>query len=100
MVQEPSWRYIDRAEVCRLRGIGKTKQFQDEKDGIFPAGERHGLRTVRWRSDVVARWMENESQRAQGQNEKIERRAQEIAHLGVEAKRTKRISASELSGQS
>lgn len=99
MVQEPSWRYIDRAEVCRLRGIGKTKQFNDEKDGTFPAGERHGLRTVRWRSDVVARWMENESQRVQGLQGEIARRAQESAQKGVAAKREKRRSACEIAGQ-
>lgn len=99
MVQEPSWRYIDRAEILRLRGIGKTKQFQDEKDGIFPVGERHGLRTVRWRSDVVARWMENESQRVQGQKDEVARRAQEIAQMGVETKQRKRIRTSELAGQ-
>lgn len=99
MVHESHWRYIDRAEVCRLRGIGKTKQFQDEKDGTFPAGERHGLRTIRWRSDVVARWMEEESKRVQGCFEETVKRAVEIARKGVEAKRKKRMSTTELAGQ-
>ncbi len=99
MVQEPNWRYIDRAEVCRLRGIGKTKQFKDEKDGTFPSGERHGLRTVRWRSDVVARWMEEESARAQEQFSEISKRASQSAYKGVESKRKKRLSASALASQ-
>jgi predicted DNA-binding transcriptional regulator AlpA len=99
MMQEPTFRYIDRAEVCRLRGIGKTRQFQDEKDGKFPAGERHGLRIVRWRSDVVARWMDAESERVQGQFSEIAERASQIARVGVEAKRKKRMSSTELAGQ-
>ena len=99
MFQEPSWRYIDRAEVCRLRGIGRTKQFKDEKDGTFPSGERHGLRTIRWRSDVVAKWMENESARATERFLEISKRASQSAQKGVESRRKKRLCASDTVSQ-
>lgn len=99
-MQEPTFRYIDRAEVCRLRGIGKSKQFEDEKLGKFPAGERHGTRTVRWRSDVVANWLEAESQKIQKSSEDIGKLQSEISRKGVEARRKKRMASSaELAGQ-
>ena len=48
MIQEPTWRYMARDEVCKLRGVGRTRQYEDEKDGSFPPGERHGMRTIRY----------------------------------------------------
>jgi len=61
-MHEPTFRYINRAEICRLRGVGRTTQYLDEKNGRFPTGERHGYRTVLWRSDIVAKWMDAQSQ--------------------------------------
>lgn len=90
MVQEPTFRYLDRSEICRIRSIGKTKQFADEKSGYFPRGERFGLRTIRWRSDVVANWLEQESARARISDAEIARRQSESALIGVEARRIKR----------
>lgn len=89
MVQEPTFRYLDRTEICRIRGIGKTKQFSDEKNGYFPQGERFGLRVIRWRSDVVARWLEQESIRAAARSGEIVRLQSEAAHKGVEERRRK-----------
>lgn len=102
MIAEPTFRYLDRAEICHLRGVGKTKQYEDELDGRFPPGERLGMRTVRWRSDVVAAWLEAESERAQGASETIAARQSESAKRGVEARRQKRLekaSSAELAGQ-
>ena len=100
MIKEPSFRYIDRAEICRLRGIGKTKQFEDERNGRFPPGERHGMRTIRWRSDVVARWLNEESERQQAAADAVRRRQSESAAEGVKARRERRAALkTEFAGQ-
>ena len=93
MVQEPTWRYMARDEVCKLRGVGRTRQYEDEKSGRFPPGERHGMRTIRWRSDVVAAWLEAESERAQGASQEIAARQSQSAKHGVEARSKKRQTA-------
>ncbi len=98
-MNEPRFRYLDRAEICHLRSIGKTKQYEDEKSGKFPAGERHGMRTIRWRSDVVAQWLDQESRRVSEFSGEIEKRQSESAKKGVETKRQKRAGVAELAGQ-
>ena len=100
MVIEPSFRYIDRAEICRLRGISKTKQYEDERSGYFPAGERHGYHTLRWRSDVVAKWLDAESKRLAESSADTLARQVKASKNGVEANRKKRAAtAIELAGQ-
>jgi predicted DNA-binding transcriptional regulator AlpA len=100
MVLEPTWRYLTRDEVCELRGVRRTKQYEDEKAERFPPGERHGMRTIRWRSDVVAKWMEDESQRKQAASADMLKRQSESAAIGVEKRREKRAaSANELASQ-
>lgn len=43
------------AQVCTLRGSGKTSLYADVKAGLFPAPERRGTRFSRWRAgDVLA----------------------------------------------
>ena len=98
-MNEPKFRYIDRAEICHLRGIGKTKQFEDERAGRFPPGERLGMRCVRWRSDVVAEWMEAESRRATEASEAIAARQSESAQRGVAARRQRAAASSVLTAQ-
>lgn len=98
-MNEPKFRYIDRAEICHLRGIGKTKQFEDERAGRFPPGERLGMRCVRWRSDVVAAWLEAESERAQGASQEIAARQSVSARRGVEARRQRAAASSVLTAQ-
>lgn len=93
MVQEPTWRYMTREEVCKLRGVGRTRQYEDESSGRFPPGERLGMRTIRWRSDVVAAWLDAESQRAREASKDIAARQSKSAMRGVEARRNKRIAA-------
>jgi predicted DNA-binding transcriptional regulator AlpA len=95
MVQEPTWRYMARDEVCKLRGVGRTRQYEDEKDGRFPPGERHGMRTIRWRSDVVAAWLEAESQRAREASQDIAARQSKSAERGVEVRQNKRVAATQ-----
>ena len=85
----PEWHYLTRGDICALRKVGRTRQYEDEKAGRFPPGERHGMRTIRWRSDVVAAWLEADSARAQGDSESLLRRQSESARAGVEAKRAK-----------
>ena len=100
-MKEPSFRYIDRPEICVLRGCGRTKQIQDEKSGYFPPGERHGMRTVKWRSDVVAKWLEEPSAAQQvAPAEMLQRQVKSVAH-GVEERKKKRAAArvQELAGQ-
>lgn len=96
MVKELNWRYIDRKEICHLRGIGKTKQYEDELSGSFPPGERLGMRTVRWRSDVVADWMESESKRAQSASLEIAARQSASAKRGVETRRKRDAATQEV----
>jgi predicted DNA-binding transcriptional regulator AlpA len=101
-MKTPTWHYMTRAEVCAVRRVGRTHQYEDEKSGRFPPGERLGMRTIRWRSDVVAAWLEAESERAQGASKAIAARQSKSAKPGVIARRQKRLekaSSAELAGQ-
>lgn len=99
-MKAPDWHYLTRDDICALRKVGRTRQFEDEKAERFPSGERHGMRTIRWRSDVVAQWMEEESQRRQAEADEMLRKQRESAKEGVKARRERRAAlASELAGQ-
>ena len=100
MVHEPTWRYLSRDDVCKLRNVGRTRQYEDEKSGRFPPGERHGMRTIRWRSDVVARWLEEESARQQAAAAEILKRQSASGAAGVSRRRENLKSRkNELAGQ-
>jgi len=94
-MKTPTWHYMTRAEICAVRRVGRTHQYEDEKSGRFPPGERHGMRTIRWRSDVVAAWLEAESQRAREASQDIAVRQSKSAERGVEARQNKRVAATQ-----
>ncbi|MDP1591681.1 MAG: hypothetical protein Q8M07_28245 [Prosthecobacter sp.] len=86
---EPKFKYIPAAKVCEYRGCGLSKLYADIKDGRFPAGERHGANTVRWRSDVVAAWLEEQSLNAAAIAEEAGKVAKARAMLAVAGRRRK-----------
>ena len=90
---EPKWKYMSAEEVCNCRGCKKTKLYGDIKAGLFPIGERLGMNTVRWRSDVVAAWLEERSRNAVAMSDEAGRKAQERAQRAVEGRRRKRAAA-------
>ncbi len=86
---EPQYRYLSAAQVCEYRSCGKTKLYDDIQAGRFPPGERHGVNTVRWRSDVVAAWMDEQSRNAAAIAEQAAKKARERALRAVAGKRRK-----------
>lgn len=86
---EPTFKYLSAAQICELRGCKQSKFYDDIKAGLFPAGERLGTNTVRWRSDVVAAWLDDQSRNAKAMADEAARKAKDRALLGVEAKRRK-----------
>jgi predicted DNA-binding transcriptional regulator AlpA len=89
-MNEPTFRYMPRDEICSIRGVGRTKQIEDEKAGRFPAGERLSVRMIRWRSDIVARWIEAESARAQAASNDLAVKAKEKTGPAIEGRQKKR----------
>ncbi len=89
-MNEPTFRYMARDEICEIRKVGRTKQIEDENAGRFPPGERLSVRMIRWRSDVVARFLEEESARAQAASNDLAVRAKEKTGPAIEARQKKR----------
>jgi hypothetical protein len=89
-MNEPTFRYMGRGEICVIRGVGRTKQIEDEKAGRFPAGERLSVRMIRWRSDVVARFLDEESARAQAASNDLAVKAREKTGPAIEGRQKKR----------
>lgn len=97
---EPKFKYLSAAQVCDYRGCKSTKLYDDIKSGVFPAGERLGTNTVRWRSDVVAAWLDEQSRNAATLAEDATKKAKERARLAVEGKRHKAIERAALASGS
>lgn len=89
MTIEPKFRYISAAEFRKLLGCGNFKFYDDLKKGLIPPGERLGVNTVRWRSDVVAQHLEERSHNAAAIAEEVAKKAKARSMLAVEAKRRK-----------
>lgn len=86
---EPQFRYMSRSEICGLRGCGETKQREDEKAGRFPPGELLSPKMRRWRSDVVAQWLEDESARAKTVATELAEQARKLPEGARKARRKK-----------
>lgn len=86
---EPTFKYLSASQVCGFRCCGKTRLYDDIKAGLFPAGERLGANTVRWRSDVVAKWLEEQSRNASTLAEEASAKARARAQLAVAGRRRK-----------
>lgn len=97
---EPTFKYLSAAQVCEFRGCKRTTLYEDIKAGNFPAGERLGANTVRWRSDVVAGWLEQQSRNASSLAEEATKKAKARAQLAVEGKRRKAQERAALAGTS
>ena len=89
MLQELSFRYVTRKEICHLRGCSISKQYADEAAGLFPKGERHGMRMVRWRSDVIAKFLEDLSLKSEEVSERLLEKSRKIGRDGAKAKKQK-----------
>lgn len=100
MTIEPKFKYLSAAQVCEFRGCGLSKFYGDIKAGRFPAGESLGANTVRWRSDVVADWLEEQSRNAKTLTEEATKKAKARAQLAVEGKRRKAQERAALAGTS
>ena len=57
-MQSAPFKYIDYPQVCELVGLSKTPIRERIKAGTFPAPVALSSRCVRFRSDLVAAWME------------------------------------------
>lgn len=86
---EPSFRYLSAREVAEYRGCSIATFYNDIKEGRWPPGERLGANTVRWRSDVVAGLLEEQSRSSKVRAEEGARKARERALMAVEGKRRK-----------
>lgn len=89
----PTWKYLKTSEVCELLGRGRTWLWRQVRDGKFPQPDRLGS-SVRFRSDVVAGAMEQQSAQAAQLREQSEAAARKLSALGVEARRAYRLTAS------
>lgn len=89
MIVEPTFRYLCAAQVCEYRGCGLSKLYDDIQAGRFPAGERLGVNSVRWRSDVVAAWLEAQSRNAAATAADAAATAKARAMRAVEGRRRK-----------
>ena len=56
--------YLDKKDLCGARKCSPSKLYELIKKGECPPPEKHGTRSL-WRSDVVARWLEEQTQKAQ-----------------------------------
>jgi len=78
--------YLDKKDVCGARKIGPSKLAVMVKTGQAPAPERHGTRAL-WRSDVIARWLEEQTQKAQAEDRARTAAATEKAQRMVSARK-------------
>lgn len=60
-MQTAAFKYLDYPQVCELVGLSKTPIRSRIKAGTFPAPVALSSRCVRFRSDLVAQWMENQA---------------------------------------
>lgn len=86
---EPQFKYLNFRQVAEYRGISISTLYADVAAGRFPAGERLGANTVRWRSDVVAAWLEELSRNSATLADEATKKAKDRARLAVEGKRRK-----------
>lgn len=86
---EPKFRYLNFRQVAEYRGCSVSTVYNDIAAGRMPAGERLGANTVRWRSDVIAEWLEQQSKNAATLAGEAEKKVKERARLAVEGRRRK-----------
>lgn len=67
------FKYLDYPQVCELVGLSKTPIRSRIKAGTFPTPVALSSRCVRFRSDQVAQWMEDQA--LAGDSSKPERTA-------------------------
>lgn len=72
-MQTAIFKYLDYPQVCELVGLSKTPIRSRIKAGTFPAPVALSSRCVRFRSDQVAQWMEDQAKA--GDSSKVERTA-------------------------
>ncbi len=60
-MQAAPFKYLDYPQVCELVGLTKSPIRERIKAGTFPAPVALSARCVRFRSDLIARWMEEQS---------------------------------------
>ena len=70
-MQTAAFKYLDYPQVCELVGLSKTPIRSRIKAGTFPAPVALSSRCVRFRSDQVAQWMEDQAEA--GDSSKVER---------------------------
>ena len=70
-MQTAAFKYLDYPQVCDLVGLSKTPIRTRIKAGTFPAPVALSSRCVRFRSDQVAQWMEDQAEA--GDSSKVER---------------------------
>lgn len=78
--------YLDKKDICAARKWSPSTLYEKIKRGECPAPEKHGTRSL-WRSDVVVKWMEEQTQKAQAEGEERAKAATAKAKRMVSARR-------------
>jgi predicted DNA-binding transcriptional regulator AlpA len=53
----PNFRFIPKRELCSMLGISRASLERGVAEGRIPRPYKLGLRTVRWRSDEIERYL-------------------------------------------
>lgn len=80
--------YLDKKEVCAARKWSPSTLYEKIKKGECPSPEKHGTRSL-WRSDVVAAWLEEQTQKAQAEGAARAKAATAKSKLMVSARQAK-----------
>ena len=81
------FRYLDVAQVASATGLGsRSNLWAKVKAGEFPEPDRLNARVVRWRSDVVAKWLCDQSARADAERVERTQRGRQRAQRKVDAR--------------
>ncbi len=78
--------YLDKKDLCAARKWSPSTLYDKIKKGECPPPEKHGTRSL-WRSDVIARWMEEQTQKAQTEGAAHAKAATSKAKSMVSARR-------------
>lgn len=78
--------YLDKRDICAARKVSASTLYEMIKAGECPAPEKHGTRSL-WRSDVIAKWLEEQTKKARAEGEARAKASAEKARSMVSARR-------------
>jgi len=81
--------YLRAQDVANAAAISKPTLYRKVAAGELPQGELLGPGTRRWRSDVIAAWLESISAAAASNRDGADEHIQQRARISVAARRKK-----------